>query len=79
LAGLATQFPGIATVANSQEIGKIAHACEGLDGRALRKMVVNAMAMSREVAADPNKLTAAHLLAAAKEAKLARSRKGDLK
>jgi len=33
------------------------------------------MAMSREVAADPNKLTAAHLLAAATDAKVARSRK----
>jgi len=75
LTGLAGKFPGIATIAKSQEMTKIARACQGLDGRSLRKMVVNAMAMSREVAADPNKLTAAHLLAAATDAKVARSRK----
>ncbi|WP_315862359.1 AAA family ATPase [Ralstonia soli] len=75
LSGLAKQFPALATMASSLDIAKIVRTCEGLDGRALRKMVVNAMAMSREVAADPNKLTTAHLLAAAKDAKVARSRK----
>lgn len=75
LSGLAKQFPALATMACSQDIAKIARTCEGLDGRALRKMVVNAMAMSREVAVDPNKLTTAHLLAAAMDAKAARSRK----
>lgn len=75
LSGLAKQFPALATMVGSRDIATIAHACEGLDGRALRKMVVNAMAMSRAVAVDPNKLTTAHLLAAAKDAKAARSRK----
>jgi AAA+ superfamily predicted ATPase len=75
LSGLAKQFPALATIANPQDIAKVARECEGLDGRALRKMVVNAMALSREVAADPNKLTTAHLLSAAKDAKKARSRK----
>lgn len=75
LSGLAKQFPALASLANAQAIPKIAQACEGIDGRALRKMVVNAMAMSRDVAADPNKLTAADLLTAAKDAKEARLRK----
>jgi len=69
------QFPDLAIIASSPDLIKVARACEGLDGRAIRKMVVNAMAQSREVAANPNKLTTGHLLAAAKDAKAARSRK----
>ena len=76
LSGLAKQFPGLRTLADSKEVKKVAQASKGLDGRALRKMVVNAMAMRREVAADPNKLTAADLLSAAQDAPAARSRKG---
>lgn len=75
LESLKKQFPALAAIASSPDIATIARACEGLDGRAVRKMVVNAMAQSREVAADPNKLKTAHLLAAAKDAKSARSRK----
>lgn len=73
LSGLAQQFPALVSLTDAQDVSKIARACDGLDGRALRKMVVNAMAMRREIAADPNKLTAADLLAAAKDAKAARS------
>lgn len=75
LTGLAKQFPALDSIANAQDITKIARACEGLDGRAIRKMVVNAMAMRREVAVDPNKLATADLLAAAKDAKSARARR----
>lgn len=74
LAGL-KQFPDLAALPSSTDFIKVARACEGLDGRAIRKMVVNAMAQSRELAANPNKLTTAHLLAAAKDAKATRSRK----
>lgn len=73
--GSLKQFPDLATIASSTDLIKVARACEGLDGRTIRKMVVNAMAQSREVAANPNKLTTVHLLAAAKSAKAARSRK----
>lgn len=75
LSGLVKHFPALESIASDQDITKIAKACEGLDGRAIRKMVVNAMAMRREVAADPGKLSAADLLAAAKSARSARSRK----
>lgn len=75
LGSLAKQFPALGVIANSSDITKIARACHGLDGRALRKMVVNAMAMRRETALDPNKLTADDLLAAAKLAKTARALK----
>lgn len=75
LSGLAQQFPGLRALADSKEIKKVAQASKGLDGRALRKMVVNAMAMRREVAVDPNKLTAADLLSAAEDSRAARSRK----
>lgn len=75
LTSLAKRFPALAGLAIADELKKVAGACDGLDGRALRKMVVNAMAMRREVAADPNKLTLVDLLGAAKEAKAARTRK----
>ena len=75
LGSLAKQFPALGVIANSSDITKIAKASHGLDGRALRKMVVNAMAMRRETALDPNKLTADDMLAAAKLAKTARALK----
>lgn len=76
---LSEQFPALAKIAKSKDLAKVAQACEGLDGRALRKMVVNAMAQSREVAADPNKLTIDHLLSAAASAKAVRMQKGGAK
>lgn len=75
LTSLAHQFPSLVHLLTSNDLNKVANACEGLDGRALRKMVINAMAMRREVAADPNKLTIADLLAAAKLSKAARGAK----
>jgi AAA+ superfamily predicted ATPase len=75
LGSLAHQFPGLSYLLKSNDLNKVAHACEGLDGRALRKMVINAMAMRREVASDPSKLTMADLLSAAKLSKAARAAK----
>lgn len=73
LGSLAHQFPGLSPILKSSDLDKVAHACEGLDGRALRKMVINAMAMRREVASDPNKLTTADLLSAAQLSKATRT------
>lgn len=79
LGSLSKQFPALGAIASSSDISKIAEASHGLDGRALRKMVVNAMAMRRETALDPNKLTADDLLSAAKLAKAARALKEGFK
>ncbi len=46
--------------------------CVGLDGRAIRKMVANALAATPETAMHPEKVTIADLLAAAKNAKASR-------
>lgn len=66
-------FPGIATLAESKDLDRLAHATAGLDGRTLRKLVVNALAMRKETAMDPDKLTIADLLAAAKFAQQSRT------
>jgi hypothetical protein len=44
----------------------------GLDGRAIRKLVVSAMAMDKQTALDPNRLTLANLKAAVAQAHAAR-------
>jgi AAA+ superfamily predicted ATPase len=43
---------------------KLAAACAGFDGRAVRKLVLSALALRQEVTRDPNRLTADDLLAA---------------
>jgi AAA+ superfamily predicted ATPase len=72
LAGLAKAYPAIGELAMRRNFADCAAACVGLDGRAIRKMVANALASSPKVAMDPALLTVAHLLAAAKAAKAAR-------
>ena len=77
LAGVAATFPGIGEIARSAQLGKVADACDGLDGRAIRKMVASAMAADTATALDPNRLTVAQLADAA--ARSARSRRGAAK
>lgn len=72
LAAVGETFPAIAKVAESRDLKRLAQIAAGLDGRALRKLVVNAMAVRRETALDPNKLTLADLEAAARNAQAAR-------
>lgn len=50
----------------------MAAACVGLDGRAIRKMVANALAADPETAMNPERVTAAQLLAAAQAARASR-------
>lgn len=76
LEGLAAIYPGMKGVANTTTYNRIAQECTGLDGRAIRKMVANAMAVRRDVAADPNKLNVEDLLTAAKTAKTMRVKAG---
>lgn len=68
LAGLAKVYPSIGELLLRRDFAACTTACVGLDGRAIRKMVANALASSPEVAMDPGSLTAKHLLAAAKAA-----------
>lgn len=72
LNGLAQTYPGIAKLAKSADLARWASASIGLDGRAIRKMVANALASTRDIAMDPNTLTADKLLAAAKAATASR-------
>jgi pachytene checkpoint protein 2 len=76
LRALAKTFPSIGKLASPAEVARCAAECVGLDGRAIRKMVANALASSPQVAMDPAKVTAGDLLNAAKAAKAARTGKG---
>ncbi|WP_449410668.1 AAA family ATPase [Methylobacterium komagatae] len=67
-------FPAIGAMAASPIFARCAVECVGLDGRAIRKTVANAMAATPEIAADPNGLTADILQAALKSAKASRTK-----
>lgn len=66
LTALGSTFPGIRKLAESNDLNRLVHAAGGLDGRTLRKLVVNALATRKETAMDPNKLVIADLITAAK-------------
>lgn len=76
LRGLAQSFPPIGKLASPAEISRCAAECVGLDGRAIRKMVANALASSPQIAMNPASVTAADLFNAAKSAKAARASGG---
>lgn len=73
LAGLAKTFPPIGELALARGFPACAAECVGLDGRAIRKMVANALASSPEVAMNPGRVTLPQIVTAARAAKLARS------
>ena len=73
LTGLGKTFGPIAKLANSTGFDRVAVECVGLDGRAIRKMVANALASSPETAMHPEKLTINDLVVAAKAARQDRS------
>jgi SpoVK/Ycf46/Vps4 family AAA+-type ATPase len=76
LTGLAATFPAVGKLVSSPRFSDCASACVGLDGRAIRKMVANALASTPQTAIDPGSITIDHLVAAAKAAKTARTLKG---
>jgi hypothetical protein len=57
LVGLGRIFPAIGRLPNAASFDEGVNACVGLDGRTIRKVVANALASSREIALDPNKVT----------------------
>lgn len=69
LQGLAKTFDCIGTLAQDPGFDECADACVGLDGRAIRKVVANALAATPATAIDPNKVTIGDLLAAIRFAK----------
>ena len=73
LTGLGRTFPPIGKLAKSIRVEECARECEGLDGRAVRKMVATALASSPETAMDPARVTMDDLVEAARSARLARS------
>ena len=79
LTGLGTTFPSIAKLASSEHLEQCAAACQGLDGRAIRKMVATALAGSPQTAMDPERVTIDDLLAAARAAKSSRVMGGNEK
>jgi SpoVK/Ycf46/Vps4 family AAA+-type ATPase len=75
LDALAAAYPQIAALKNDPDVMKAAKACEGLDGRQIRKLVTAACGRRREVAVNPALLTGADVLAAAKAAQAERKAK----
>jgi pachytene checkpoint protein 2 len=68
LAELAGLWPDIRGLASDEALHrKLAAGCTGWDGRRVRKLVLAALAQRREVADDPNLLTADDLRAAIEE------------
>lgn len=72
LTGLATTFPAIGKLVTAAGFERCAAECVGLDGRAIRKMVANALASSPQTAMQPERVTLEDLLAAARAAKAGR-------
>jgi pachytene checkpoint protein 2 len=74
--GLAKVYPAMRELTVSAEFAKCASELVGLDGRAIRKTVANALASSPSIAMRPETVTTADLLNAAKDAKTSRAAAG---
>jgi hypothetical protein len=72
LSGLSQTYPAIGRLVKSPQFDRCAAECVGLDGRAIRKMVANALASSPQTAMNPEQVTFEDLLAAARAAKSSR-------
>jgi SpoVK/Ycf46/Vps4 family AAA+-type ATPase len=72
LSGLSQTYPAIGRLVTSPQFARCATECVGLDGRAIRKMVANALASSPQTAMNPEQVTIEDLLAAARAAKSSR-------
>jgi pachytene checkpoint protein 2 len=79
LVGLGRTYPAIGKLATSPPFKRCAAACVGLDGRAIRKMVANALASTPQTAMNPDQVTIDQLLAAAQAATAARAQGGKSK
>lgn len=76
LKGLGATFDSIARLPGLPGFFNVVDEVVGLDGRAIRKVVANALTVRKQVALRPEELTLDDLLFAAKAAKSSRSSKG---
>lgn len=76
LAGLGAAYPALGRLAMAPGFEKCAAECVGLDGRAIRKTVANALASNLHTALDPNKVTLQDIIVAIRQAREARARGG---
>lgn len=72
LNGLSQTYAAIGKLVASPEFDRCATECVGLDGRAIRKMVANALASSPQTAMNPEQVTVEDLFAAARAANASR-------
>jgi SpoVK/Ycf46/Vps4 family AAA+-type ATPase len=78
LTGLGKTYPTITRLATSSGFDRCAAECVGLDGRAIRKMVANALASTPQTAMNPERVTIDDLLAATRAAKAGRVPRGNV-
>src|SRR5262245_25601733 len=79
LDGLSRTYPAIGKLATSRDFERCAASCVGLDGRAIRKMVANALASTPQTAMNPAQVTFDQLFAAAEAATRVRTQGGKIK
>jgi hypothetical protein len=70
---LAKVYPKLASLRTSPQIGKAATAAVGLDARRIRKAVLSALAENKQIASNPETLTADAVLAAMQRAQAERA------
>lgn len=68
ITGLAASYPKLNALAKDNKLKQAAKLCVGLDGRRIRKVVISALASSKEIALDPTKLNMEALVGAIKDA-----------
>jgi SpoVK/Ycf46/Vps4 family AAA+-type ATPase len=72
LGGLSKVYPEMRRLLDAKGLDECAQACVGLDGRAIRKMVANALASDTATAMDPGSVTMPKIIEAAKTARKVR-------
>ena len=75
LTGLAQVYADVGSLTSRRDFGTVVEEAVGLDGRMLRKCVVNALALDKDTVRDPGRLTITALLAAVRAAKASHERK----
>lgn len=69
LEALTRHWPQLVTLSDPRNLDRIAAACVGLDGRRVRKAVINSCAASKEIALDPGLLRLEDVLQSVERAK----------
>lgn len=69
VAAVADAFPALKDLPSKKGMAEAATLCVGLDGRRIRKVVIGAIALRKDVALEPAKLTADLIVEAARQAR----------